>query len=491
LQQAVRARPVHLFAIVALLIAIGAFQIATLRAGHDWGGDFSLYILHARNIAEGRSYGDTGYIYNPAFPEHSPRAYPPVFPVLLAPVYKLRGLDFAAMKVEVIVFFVLSLFIFFHLLRGVLSVGWSLAVVALSGLNPVVWDFKDQVLPDTAFMLFAYLSLYLIGRWYERPHNKTVLWCLLTGTGIYVACATRSIGLVLLPTLLVYDFLRKKRPSLFAIGSVAVAVLLILAQNAVIHNDESYFDQLRHHLSPIISHLRTYGWVTASLWNNGYSSLGRQALFLVWAIVAAVGVIWLVRQRTYLPVIFALGYLAALLVWPGGVGTRYIIPLVPFYFTFIVVGLERSSIFARLRSSHVPRALLAGSVLFSYAGAYARTNYGPIADGILEPEFNQACSYIRSHLAPSDIIVCWNPRVLALFTERRSAAYEPTASPDVIWHYLESLPAPYVLLDHSEPDRQALRPMIDRYGASMSLEYRNPKFELYRVGGRVAATKHQ
>ena len=41
------------------------FYLATIREGHDWGDDFSMYIRHAQNIAHGEPYAETGYIYNP------------------------------------------------------------------------------------------------------------------------------------------------------------------------------------------------------------------------------------------------------------------------------------------------------------------------------------------------------------------------------------------------------------------------------------------
>ncbi|HEV2672560.1 MAG TPA: hypothetical protein VGU74_15810, partial [Gemmatimonadales bacterium] len=71
-----------------LALVVGVLYLATIRAGHGWGDDFAQYILHARNIAAGVPYTQTGYIYNPDNPEVGPRAYPPGFPVLLVPVVK-------------------------------------------------------------------------------------------------------------------------------------------------------------------------------------------------------------------------------------------------------------------------------------------------------------------------------------------------------------------------------------------------------------------
>ena len=99
--------------IVSIIIIIGIFNFLTIKDGHDWGGDFSMFIHHAKNIVEGVDYEDTGYIYNPNVPLLAPKTYPPVFPLLLVPIYKWFGLNFTIMKIEIVLFFLLSLFIIF------------------------------------------------------------------------------------------------------------------------------------------------------------------------------------------------------------------------------------------------------------------------------------------------------------------------------------------------------------------------------------------
>ena len=42
--------------VLGLIALIGVFYLATIREGHRWGDDFSLYILHAKNIAEERPF---------------------------------------------------------------------------------------------------------------------------------------------------------------------------------------------------------------------------------------------------------------------------------------------------------------------------------------------------------------------------------------------------------------------------------------------------
>ena len=64
---------------LTVLVGVGlvAFYWSAISEALGWGGDFALYVLHARNLADGLPYGDTGYIYNPQYPSLSPPAYPP------------------------------------------------------------------------------------------------------------------------------------------------------------------------------------------------------------------------------------------------------------------------------------------------------------------------------------------------------------------------------------------------------------------------------
>ena len=96
--------------VLSTIILVGIFHLTTIRPGHEWGGDFSMYIHHAKNIVEGNQYQNTGYIFNPSFPSLAPRSYPFIFPLLLSPVYKLFALDLMIMKIEVSLFF-----LFFYL----------------------------------------------------------------------------------------------------------------------------------------------------------------------------------------------------------------------------------------------------------------------------------------------------------------------------------------------------------------------------------------
>jgi len=92
---------------ITLLLIVAAFHMVTVRQGHIWG-DFAMYVHHAKNIVEGKPYTATGYLFDPSI-SVSPRMYPPVFPLFLAPVIRLFGMNLLPMKIEQVIFFVLLL----------------------------------------------------------------------------------------------------------------------------------------------------------------------------------------------------------------------------------------------------------------------------------------------------------------------------------------------------------------------------------------------
>ena len=85
------------------------FCLFLLRPGHDWGDDFSLYINQARALVKGEVqevYRQNQFtVDNSAWQSFSPYTYGWGFPLLLAPLYALFGLSFAAFKLLEVVLY--------------------------------------------------------------------------------------------------------------------------------------------------------------------------------------------------------------------------------------------------------------------------------------------------------------------------------------------------------------------------------------------------
>jgi hypothetical protein len=119
-----------------------AVYVATHTPGHPFAlDDFAPYMMHAENLVDGHPYTDVRYVPNPdalwMAPSHG---YPPVYSLILAPVYKLRGFDLRAMKIVTVLCFGAFL-VSFVLFLGDEILAWAVsAAILLLGFNLVFWS---------------------------------------------------------------------------------------------------------------------------------------------------------------------------------------------------------------------------------------------------------------------------------------------------------------------------------------------------------------
>ncbi|MEW5930752.1 MAG: glycosyltransferase family 39 protein, partial [Gemmatimonadota bacterium] len=199
-----------------LALLLGLVHLAMLGdgPGPTYGDDWALYLLHARSLVEGRPYADTGFLPSPLNPWFSPQRYPPGFPLLLAPVYAVAGLDFRALKGVVVLGLAGTLLLLAHLARRELPGPAAPAVVLLAGLHPFVWTFRDDLLPDLPFTFFCMLALALAERAAatDQTRRERAVWGAAALASTAAAVATRSIGIVLVPALAAALLLGARRP---------------------------------------------------------------------------------------------------------------------------------------------------------------------------------------------------------------------------------------------------------------------------------------
>lgn len=443
-----------------LLLIILIFDLSTIRRGQHWGDDYALYIHHAENIAQHRPYAETGYIYDSNIADYGPRMYPPVFPLLLVPIFKSFGMNFTAMKVEEILFLVASLWIEYLLFREYLPQSYTLFLVAITGLNPVLWDLKDDILSDFPFLFFFMLSALLFQK---RSHP------ILVGLVFYIAMGTRSVGIVLIVAVIVYDVLRNRTLTRYSGIVISVALAALMWQRLLLHGDAStsYTEQLHPTIHSIGSHVFTYVISMRHLFASPSKWLSR-AIMIIFTPVVILG------MKRKQPVFFSLSlllYCFALIIWPSIQLMRFLIPLVPIYFFYLVGGIEQLG-----RRALIPAAII---IVIAYAVDYRTENFAEIPEANGSKTFVDMYSYVKGNTSPSDKIVFSRARSLALFSDRSVATYH-LADPDSEWKYWTQNNFHYVVASRLFPmDSQILVPAL--HGHNAKVVYSNPDFEVYSI----------
>jgi hypothetical protein len=470
-------------------LLVGMFYLATIREGHDWGDDFSLYIRHAQNIARGEPYAESGYLYNPQNPAVGPRLYPPGFPLLLAPVVGNFGLDLRPMKILVLTFFLGSLLVMIPLFRNVLSTP-SVAVLVLSvGLNPFFWELKDHVLSDVPFLFFTLLSLlfFMQADTAHRSSSHRLTLAVLSGVTAYVAYATRTLGLILIPCFVAHDLIRFRRISTNAALATAVALAFAGLQQVVWLRDASYFDQISNPVTAAQQNVPAYVRALSDLWENGYSDNARRVAFLVTAALAALGYLTSFRTGVSVLQLFPPLYLAPVMMWPSYQGMRFLIPIVPFYFCYCLLGVRWVDAAAERRwnARNAVLAVFLVVVLVSYSGRYSTEQFGPLPEGIAKKESKELFEFVITATGPNDVLVFSRPRVLALMTGRKvSGGYSPV-DPCRLWQYMSDIGASYVITgparDPFNEDAVYLRQFVADFDDDLRRVMANQDLAVYHI----------
>jgi hypothetical protein len=471
-----------------LIVLIGIFFFATLRRGQVWGDDFSMYIHHAKNLASGIAYDQTGYIINPHFPSIGPHTYPPVFPLLLAPIYKIWGLNLEALKMVGLAASLLALGLLYACFQRELTAVQLAALLALVGLNPMVWELSNQILSDLPFLCLFYLCLWLTRTAYGRvdrlgraaAHENQ--WAWLIGSAIFLAYGTRSIGLMLLPCLVAYDVLRQRRIQLLTFKIIAVTMPLMALQNLLIHKDSGYSAQMGVSVSNTLNNLRVYLSEFSVILTGDVPGLLRLGLLGAISLLALRGWWLSVRNEVTWFELIPFFYLPPIMLMSLEIQPRYLLPMLPLYFYYALRGLNFNSPAQPLLNLATAALLL---VLGSgYARWYRQADFSPVNEGIAKAETQQLANFLRAQTAPQDVFMFVKPRMLALLTEHSAAAWHMPADEAELWDFMRSIHVTHLISGPAElaPERQAyLQQFILHHPDRLQELYANADYKVYRV----------
>lgn len=466
--------------IALLLIAcIGIFYFATLRSGHTWGDDFAMYVRHAKNLAEGRTYSDTGYIYNPLYPRLGPPTYPPVFPLLLTPVYKFAGLNWVALKVVAVACWLGALTLLVFVFYRDLTLGSVVGVIAILGLNPFFFDYKDQIASDLPFLFFVLIALILLDRCDAKSGWPLAL---AAGLSICLCTATRAIGLALLPSFLLYSLLRERRITAAAIRVSLVALASTALYVWSFRGPVSYLDQLHITAASIGHNLYFQLWqIYNNLWGNGFSRALAVILTATLGLLGVFGYLLRWRRGWGLAEVFLPLYTVAIILWPTEDDLRFLIPVIPYWLFYVAIAIEWMTKRWPGRNVRMAALALVTLIFASYAGAYLHADFGPITEGVGDVRFRELCDFITTRTPPDAIFIFEKPRLLSLLTSRRASGYHDAADPGQIWDYSRRIGASYWILSQaSERDKQYLRPTMLNASQAQRV-FANAGFDLYWI----------
>jgi hypothetical protein len=333
------------------LLAYLLLASSMLTVGHNWGDDFSAYIMQAASLIEGSV---SQYILQNSFTiTHSsvifgPILYPWGYPLLLAPVYAVFGLNLLAFKTLNLLLYLAFLICIYFLFAGQLVPVERLALVGLFAFNPTLLRFLDNILSDIPFLFFATLAILLIDRAVIRNQKlfSPSLDAVILGTTIFATYLIRANGVILLATLIICQIyqtwrtngklrIQLRRFNLTALLPYGIFIGLFAISLFALHREDTqYFSQLGL-INPILvlKHIVRYTLLPSLFWHMGeLKSPFNYFLTILLTPLLLLG-LWEKRRKDYLFILYAGMTTLTFIIWPVFQGLRFIFSVLPSTYT--------------------------------------------------------------------------------------------------------------------------------------------------------------
>jgi hypothetical protein len=480
------------------LALIGVFFLTTFRDGHTWGDDFAQYLQHAENIAHSVPYAETGYIYNPQNAIVGPQAYPPAYPTALAPVAAICGANLSAYKALGVFFFLMTLLIATRLFSNDLSARNVWICLTVVGFSPVFWAIKDGILSEHLFIPLWYAAVLVADDWYRRQktYGNQTLHGFILGALIFLTCATRTVGIVLLPMVVICEVLLARRATRVGILALLTAISLLVAERlALPASGAGYLEQLSGiSMSQLLANAYSDTTSFSLIWQNGHWDNVRRIAGASFAVLATIGFL---RANVWRPTPLGTavaGYFAVVVVWPSADGLRMILPLLPAFVFYVLVGMN-SLRFIQVTPS-AGRATSLALLLFSlgsFGTAYSAADFGPIPAGVATRPAAELFEFVRTQTRPDEVCLFFKPRALALYTGRRSSAYPLGTDEQEFWRYAESIGAKIIIVRDGAADRtdedQTCEMAAPFAARDIEEVFHNEMFRVYRWNSNLHAAR--
>jgi hypothetical protein len=351
---------------------------------------------------------------------------------------------------------------------------------ALSGL---VLSIKDLIISESTFLVFAGLTLIALvlverNKWDEtRPIPSAIG----IATLMLLSYGTRAIGLSLILGFALHEILIKKRIRLFNVLVLCAFIVGVVLCSATLYDSRSYGGEFQfapgQYLRNIVLLLKS----PASLWCDPTPSYVRWPLFAVTAVIAFGAWLRRIFVRASVVEFYAVAVILPLILHSTGYSDRYLIPIYALYFIYFMEGVAWLLVRYPKGRYWIP-ACACTLLAVGAAVNLDAMEKGPYRQGVEQSTFLETCQYIRTSVDVNAMVVSWNPRVLALYTDRTSAWYPYTERDDEFDGYLDRVHAAYVLLyTKGEKDNQWLAPHLTRQKERFQLIFSNADFRFYRV----------
>lgn len=424
--------------IAAILALTSVLIYLCIQPGHNWGGDFALYISQSKAILNGslfELYEQNKFSMQHSIKEIGPYLYPNGFPLLLSPVLFFFGLNFIALKFFCALFFLCSIPLIVKLFKNYFSTPiYALIITSIIAFHFEFISFTDNVLSDLPFLFFSLLSFILMQR------KGSVLNSIFIGLSIFYSFFIRDIGIFMIPALVAFQFINQRieRPdkTILILPYIVFLTLFLPVYFFLPKGGSNHLNMLlAEHPGQITINLLRLFELAGMFFHVG-------STFMIILIILILFGIYTGGKRTLHFAVYCFLIIVLFCLWPAFLEMRFIFPALPFLTFFLLKGIVFIYDCFKLKQIYLTILLMCFTLGMTIANLNLINEFRKVSSNQCYTEETKTIyDFIKNNTQKEDLIGYSKPAVIRLFTGRNSVFID--------LDHFEGSPAKYLLQNNN------------------------------------------
>jgi hypothetical protein len=434
----------YFLAIVMVISAsLGLLRFNSLQLGTSY--DDAHYIILAESISSGQGYE----LINFPHPQIE-RAFPPGWPILLTPLSFFFSGNYTILKLFTLILWLGTLPLIYSFFSKRIQSPYLEILIGLIALNPLLIGTSVTVMSESAYLLFSLITLSLFDSWNsEKPKYWLVI---LIAVAALFTQLIRTVGISIFIALIVYF--------IFALGGLLQFWLNLRNGGSVIsagYESQVFNGSVFEKISQMWTNLS--GYLNETVASSLVPIFGERTVSLVGPLIPLfinIGILILIIFGLSLSykkiqlfdlyvVIYLIGILAFWNPKVGSVKARFLIPMIPFLYFYLIHGLKW--IFDRVTKNNLTAS---ARLMFAVTGVIAillltrnlQDWRSPVSEQMTD--LSVGAGWVAEN-APADAIVVVNEPVPVYVQMRRKTVVYPKDLQS-IENYMVNQGADYIII---------------------------------------------
>lgn len=463
--------------LILFIILIGVFYLLALNSNLSTVGDNALFISLSKSIVYNYEYS---FFHLPTpVPEIH---WPFIFPLLLIPIIYLFGVNIVLLKLIPLLFAILSIIIFYFIVKEREDPKLTMIILALIAVNPLMFFFSHEILSEITYLFFSLCTLYFINK-YDKTKFVSNKYLFLTTIFLLLTYFTRAIGISLIIAIGLYYLVKivrkndiglnfKKLISIIILITIPIIAWLIrtlkykdvaaipstLSQALYVNptNPELGIIGIKGFISRILENI--YYYLGPGIINDINKILPNNLNKLIILLIIIGGIYWFItgwgliksyKQHKSVFEYYFLIYLILILIYPWTT-IRFLVPIIPFLVYYFIIGIKEitQKINAKRFFTAIILILFLISV-FACGFELKRQHETPFYKGDWM-DFYEASLWIRDNSQEDTVIMSKRDALVHLWTERKTTSPPYTSNQTKVMDVIKDNNINYIIIDSFE-----------------------------------------